>query len=285
MQKNLRCVCHDQPTMLRMVPVGALLASNAAICRLVRYVGWHWRLASAALSVKRTAAAFYMAIFILLASLTITAHAQQLAILKKIPADMLAYIGGARPDVQGMVSYNQGRFRSPEFQRGAMRYMIRSILKGDRRGVNDAWRAIDATFAEQIDIGSFAGEGGPAGGPSAAAFWLCDLDQAILVLRESPFFPEYKTRIELLIPKIRKAAQWLAQRKYQERLERDDADAPNRLLFDALAYGLSGILAGDRQLQQTGRRFVDLAMARYRPSDRVFWKKAGTIPAIRPLPR
>ena len=110
------------------------------------------------------------------------------------------------PDGEGMVGYNRGGFRSPEFQRGAMHYMVRSIVKGDRQGIDDAWRAIDVTFERQTEIGNFARDGGPVGGPSAVAFWLCELDQAILVLRESSFGPEYKERIEQLIPKIHKAA-------------------------------------------------------------------------------
>ena len=202
-------------------------------------------------------------------------QAQQLAVLQKMPAELLEYTGGARPDGEGMVGYNRGGFRSPEFQRGAMHYMIRSIVKGDRQGIDDAWRAIDAAFERQTEIGNFARDGGPMGGPSAAAFWLCELDQAILVLRESSFGPGYKERIDRLIPKIHKTAQWLAMRKYEERLKREDADAPNRLLFDALAFGLSGVLAEDRDLQQLGRRFVDLAMTRYRAADGVFLEKGG----------
>ena len=79
----------------------------------------------------------------------------------------------------------------------------------------------------------------------------------------------------MLVPKIHKAARWLAEPRYQERLRHDDAEAPNRLLFAALAYGLSGMLADDAQLKQVGRRFVDLAMARYRQSDGVFLEKGG----------
>ena len=53
-------------------------------------------------------------------------------------------------------------------------------------------------------------------------------------------------------------------------MKREDADAPNRLLFDALAYGLSGVLCGDDELKQLGRRFVDLAMTQYRAERRRF---------------
>ena len=214
-------------------------------------------------------------VILFLAIFSLSVEAQQLPILKKMPAELLDFTGGARPNAEGMVGYNRDGFRSPEFQRGAMHFMIRSIVKGDRQGIDDAWRAIDATFARQTDIGTFARDGGPVGGPSAVAFWLCELDQAILILRESSFGPEYKTRIEKLIPQIHKSALWLAQSKYQTRLEREDGDTPNRLLFDALAFGLSGMLTEDRELQQTGRRFVDLAMKLYREEDGVFLEKGG----------
>jgi len=214
-------------------------------------------------------------LILFLVLLAAAADAQQLALLKKMPADLLRFTGGARPDADGMASYNQGGFKSPEFQRGAMHYLVRAAVRGDARCVEEGWRAVDATFRQQNEQGSFSREGAPHGGPSAVAFWLAELDQAVLVLRESKLGPQYRERIEQLVPKIHKAAKWLAQPKYQRRLEREDAQAPNRLLFDALAYGLSGVLADDAELKQAGRRFVDLAIGQYRGSDGVFLEKGG----------
>ena len=201
--------------------------------------------------------------------------AQELSLLRKMPPDLLRYTGGARPDDNGWVSYNQSGFKSPEFQGGAMHYMVRAVVRRDERCVEEGWRAIDATFREQTEKGNFGLDGGPHGGPSAVAFWLADLDQALLILQESELGAKYKQRIEQLTPKILKTARWLAQPRYQERLKRDDADAPNRLLFDALAYGLSGVLTGDDELKRLGRRFADLAMTQYRESDGVFLEKGG----------
>jgi hypothetical protein len=203
------------------------------------------------------------------------APAQELALLRKIPADLLRFTGGARPDAAGMVTYNQSGFKSPEFQRGAMQYLIRAVVRRDRRGVEEAWRAIDATFREQTEEGKFGRLHAPHGGPSAAAFWLADLGEALLVLRESELEPAFRARLRLLVPKVHKAARWLAEPRYQERLRHDDAETPNRLLFAGLAYGLSGVLADDDALKEVGRRFVDLAMTRYRPSDGVFLEKGG----------
>ena len=207
--------------------------------------------------------------------LAIPASAQELSLLKKMPADLLRYTGGARPDAEGMVTYNKGGFKSPEFQGGAMQYLIRAVVRGDQRCVDEGWQAIEATFGQQTEKGNFSRDGGPHGGPSAVAFWLADLGQAVLILRESELGPKYKDRIDQLTPKIRKAARWLALPRYRERLKREDAEAPNRLLFDALAYGLSGLLTDDDQLKQVGRQFVDLAMTQYRPCDGVFLEKGG----------
>jgi hypothetical protein len=206
---------------------------------------------------------------------TASASAQELVLLQKIPQDLYRFTGGARPDANGLSSYNQKGFKSPEFQRGAMQYMIRAILRNDDRCVEEGWKAIDATFQHQEANGSFSRPGAPHGGPSALAFWLADLNQAILVLQESPFAAKYKTRIDALTPKIRAAVLWLAQPQYLDRLKREDLETPNRLLFDALAFGLSGILLDDNRLKEIGRSFVDLAIGQFRSCDGVFLEKGG----------
>ena len=203
------------------------------------------------------------------------ASAQELALLEKLPGDLLRFTGGARPDENGMVGYNRDGFKSPEFQRGAMHYMIRAVVRKDPKCIDEGWQAIDAAFRQQTENGGFSRKGTPHGGPSAVAFWLADLNQAMLILRESEFGPKYQERINQVTPKIRMAARWLAEPRYRDRLKREDADTPNRLLFDALAYGLSGILVGDAELKQIGREFLDLAMTRYRPCDGVFLEKGG----------
>jgi hypothetical protein len=206
---------------------------------------------------------------------TTSALGQQLDLLRKMPPDLLRYTGGARPDADGMAGYNRDGFKSPEFQAGAMHYLVRAVVRRDERCVAEGWNAIEATFRYQTEEGGFGRKGAPHGGPSAVAFWLAELDQAILILQQSEFGPKYKDRIERLLPKIHAAARWLAQPEYRARLKRDDAETPNRLLFDALAYGLSGVLTGDDQLKHLGRQFVDLAMAQYRESDGVFLEKGG----------
>jgi hypothetical protein len=213
--------------------------------------------------------------FLSFAGSSVCASGQQLDLLRKMPPDLLRYTGGARPNADGMAGYNRDGFKSPEFQCGAMHYLVRAVVRRDARCTAEGWSAIEATFGLQAEEGHFGSKGAPHGGPSGVAFWLAELDQAVLILRESEFGPKYQERIKRLVPKIHKAARWLAQPAQQSRLKRDDADAPNRLLFDALACGLSGILAGDDELKRLGRQFVDLAMREYRDSDGVFLEKGG----------
>jgi hypothetical protein len=239
---------------------------------LLRESGWNTGTHAKAQRRKGSTLLLVIAVFVVL---PVPALGQQLELLSKMPADLLRYTGGARPNADGMAGYNQEGFKSPEFQCGAMHYLVRAVVRRDQRCIAEGWSAIDATFRHQTEQGGFGEKGAPHGGPSAVAFWLAELDQAVLVLRESEFGPTYKERIDLLVPKIHKAARWLAQPRYQSRLKRDDADAPNRLLFDALAYGLSGVLANDDELKQLGRRFVDLAMTHYRENDGVFLEKGG----------
>ena len=202
-----------------------------------------------------------------------------------MPADLLRYTGGARPDAEGLVGYNRGGFKSPEFQCPAMRSMLRAAVREDRPGIDDGWRAIDTAFRQQSDDGGFSRQVRAHGGPSAAAIWLAEADQAVLVLREGPLEAKYRERIAALVPKIAKAARWLAMPRHQKRLKSDDGDAPNRLLFDALAYGLSGVLTGDGRLKLAGRTFVELAMAQYRPAEGVFLEKAAPTRATKPWSR
>ncbi len=146
-------------------------------------------------------------------------------------------------------------------------------LAGDRRHLRatNRWGQLQPAGARTADP-----RPSPSGWPtSTKPCWFS---------RESELGPAYRQQIEQVTPKILKAARWLAEPRYQERLERDDAHAPNRLLFDALAYGLSGLLGGDTPLKQVGCRFVDLAMAQYCPNNGVFLEKGAPTQATRPWP-
>jgi len=59
---------------------------------------------------------------------------------------------------------------------------------------------------------------------------------------------------------IETSMNWLATQEAQDELKRGDAGAPNRLLFDALAYKLNGIYLGRSDLESIGEDFLNLAL-------------------------
>jgi hypothetical protein len=133
----------------------------------------------------------------------------------------------------------------------------------------DAWRAVDRTFAQQQSNGGFGytNRSGTPGAPkddySDAAFWLAQFDQAALVVRASPLAADFGARVDALLPKVRAAGAFVVAGK--ETLAARDAPAPNRLFIDALACSLTGLLTGDRDLVATGAWFVDLALRKQAP--------------------
>ncbi len=200
-----------------------------------------------------------------------SASSRHLDVLGAIPCDALRMASGSPPDEEGLVGHNRGGYRSPTFQRGAARLLILGVVCGNRQYIDDAFRAIDVVFEHQGKPGHFGGDKSPSG----VAFWLCELNQALLVLNESTFGAAYQTRVQELVPKIHLAATWLAMPVNQDQLKKVDRRAPNRLFFDALAYGTSSLLCDDATLVHLGRSFVDSALLLYRDEDGVFLENGG----------
>lgn len=189
------------------------------------------------------------------------------ALLMKMPRDLLDAAGGSYPDAEGLVGHNRGGFKASAFQRGATLKLAVVAAHGDAARAADCWRAIDVTFARQREEGHF---GDP---PSSVAFWLCELCRSLLVVQQSPLAGEYREKIAALLPKIQRAARWLATQ--QETLNREDGHTPNRLFFNACAFGFAGMLLDDQELVGTGREFLARGMKLYRDEDGVFLERGG----------
>ena len=123
--------------------------------------------------------------------------AQQLALLRKMPADLLRYTGGAQAGRRRHGRLQPGRVQEP---RVPMRGDALSGPGRRARRSSGAWTRAGGRSTPRSAIrpksGNFGRKGQPHGGPSAVAFWLAELDQAVLVLRESELGPKYKERIE-----------------------------------------------------------------------------------------
>lgn len=189
------------------------------------------------------------------------------ALIKRMPPELLDRAGGAYPDKNGMVGHNRDGFKAAAFQRGATLKLAIHAAQGDREKANDCWRAVDAAFQHQKPEGHF---GDP---PTSVAFWLCELNRALLVVSQSPLAKEFKDRIEQLKPKVRLAADWLMTQ--EARLMKEDAQAPNRLFFDAEALLFSSKVIGDAKYLKPGQRFLEAGMKLYRAEDGVFLEHGG----------
>jgi hypothetical protein len=187
---------------------------------------------------------------------------QELSILEEIPEEILKKIViPVVPDEKGMVGHNRESWVHASFQRGAMMYLILAAIQGDTGRVEDAWRAIDAAFERQNEAGNF--ETGVYGGKkptrnddlSGTSFWMAQLCHALLILQLSELSDNFSARVEQILPRIRKTVQWLYNNA--EELYEYDANAPNRLFFDAMAFGFAGILLEDEKYMDMGRWFAE----------------------------
>jgi hypothetical protein len=207
------------------------------------------------------------ALFSSLLPFAVAAEANHAELLNKIPAEFVAYVGGAVPDPSGFVGHNRGGFKASAFQRGATLTLALAAARGDSQRAKDCWRAVDVAFAHQTAAGDF---GDP---PTSVAFWLCELCRTLLVVRESPLAVNYQENIDAVLPKIRKASDWLAGQ--QAELIKADGDTPNRLLFSAEAFAFSGLLLKDDKFVAIGKDFLSRSMKLYREEDGVFLEHGG----------
>jgi hypothetical protein len=195
------------------------------------------------------------------------AQANHAELLKKVPEEFITRVGGALPDQNGLVGHNRNGFTASAFQRGATLTLAIAAARGDRKRAEDCWRAVDATFAQQKKEGNFDDS------PTSVAFWLCELCRSLLVVHQSPLARDYHDRIADLLPKIRKAADWLAEQ--QAALIKADGDTPNRLFFSAEAFGFAGILLKDEKFIAVGKDFLTRGMKLFRDEDGVFLEHGG----------
>jgi hypothetical protein len=110
---------------------------------------------------------------------------------------------------------------------------------------------------------------------SAAAFFLGDACMGLRAAASAPSSLGLGARAAAQVETAKRAIGWLRDPTQVALLTKGDADAPNRLLFDARAYLACGVLTGDPAATATAGTFLTLAEATQR-SDGVFVKKGGS---------
>jgi len=176
----------------------------------------------------------------------------------------------------GAIGRNQKGFSDIASQRGATGVILRGIADRDTAMIDKGIAAIEYGFQFQEPAGNFKNAHGLTSlqAISADAFFLQAVGHAALVVQASEYAGQFSSRFVILKPKIDKALNWLASDKGRSELKRQDRNAPNRLVFDALAYTLNGIFLARNDLQGFGDDFITLALARQR-ADGVFLEGGG----------
>lgn len=203
--------------------------------------------------------------------------------LQKFPAGRLSLlVSGGKPDKNGNTGGNrsEGHWIGAAMQRGGCWYLIGAVVAGDAARADDAWRAVETTFAHQLADGSFemdlkTAEGaGDARSTSVQSsfFFLQELAHAILVIRQSPMEPRFHDRIAALEPKLRRACAFITAG--YDTIIASSTRAVNRIVIAAKAFGLCGLVLHDDALVATARKLVAYALT-LRDPDGVFIEKGG----------
>ncbi len=182
------------------------------------------------------------------------------------------------PDSSGAMGRNKNGYFHVRFQMGISAQTDLAVYNDDIQALEYAIKSIEYAFQYQLPQGDFLLvvptelEGqvpGKADLASGVAFFLSSLGLALNDFDQSLWYHSaaliaYKYRIEALRPNIENAAMWLLTQR--STLENADANAPNRLFFDALAFYSLGKWLGNDELKSAGLSFAGLAMAKKHPN-------------------
>jgi hypothetical protein len=215
-------------------------------------------------------------------NVTAATFASEYDLLRQFPTNALAAWRGGEPDAQGFVGAHQrnGTWYEAGMQRSGCWLLIGAVAAGDEQRADAAWKAIDATFARQLDDGGFLSNQKPGDSHSpthaerveTAFFFLQELGHAVLVVQASPLAGHFQNRIAALQPRMRRACAFI-QSGYDGIIAKSGHTA-NRLLIAAKAFGLCGVILKDEALKASSRKLVAAALQR-RDADGVFIERGG----------
>lgn len=198
----------------------------------------------------------------------------QVALLQRLDPTVLQRLAQANtPDATGALGRNVAGYFHVRFQLGLSAQTDFAVAANNVSPAEMAIRALEYSYSYQTAAGDFQfiQPSNLPGTPTAAdlasgvAFFLSSVGAATTSLTESSWFAgsgstaALRTRLQALRGGIRASLNYL---KLQASvLQQADALAPNRLLYDAIAYYALGNFLADAEAQSIGLRFVQLALA------------------------
>lgn len=192
---------------------------------------------------------------------------------------------GLAKDKSGLIGRNHswGRLYSPRFQLGSGKALRFTLHQRDFTKIELAYLALDTGLKNITPNGllpshlpSSISKGKklkPGDVASAASFYLGDACMGMLALQHSQQGTKVisQKKRNNTISKLVRASGWLLDQ--EKILLQYDKNAPNRLLFDALAFYACGKLGKQNKLKEKSKLFVQKALALQSPKG--FFREGG----------
>ena len=177
------------------------------------------------------------------------------------------------PTSEGALGRNKEGYFHVRFQMDIVSLAAFAIKYQNQQALEKLVLAMEYSFRYQLTPGDFelvvppslqsmppATEGDKCSG---VAFFASALGSSLMMLKQSEWYNNLpsnslKDRLNLLTEKFSKTLHYLIANKLL--LQSYDRDAPNRLLFDALAFYSLGTYLGDASAIQTGVDFIERAL-------------------------
>lgn len=204
----------------------------------------------------------------------ISANTTFLALISSLPNDVVEGLT-KKPDANGALGRNLAGYFHVRFQLNIGFLASYAVKFNSDDALANFVLATEYSFNKQKPAGDFElvipaylqylGEPAAADLASGTSFFLSAVGSSLVLLDQSTWFTNrpndnIKTRLASLTPKFQLALNFL--KTQQETLKKYDNDAPNRLLFDALAFYGMGIYLNDSEAKTIGLQFIQLALSK-----------------------
>jgi hypothetical protein len=208
----------------------------------------------------------------------------------QFPREIMAQLAEANaPDASGAIGRNKIGYFHVRFQRG-MHHVADYALATKQVDIIDRFlTAVEYSLQRQLPSGDFElvipdelrdqSKPGIADRASGIAFFASSLGLGLYALETNDWFqtsPDCerpRSRLSTIKPRLRSTLSFLIE--HETYLEAADQKAPNRLLFDAIAYITLGRLLNDNAAARIGSTFADRALEQIDPQDGYFVEGSG----------
>jgi hypothetical protein len=184
-----------------------------------------------------------------------------------------------QPDASGALGRNREGYFHVRFQLDIGFLAAYAVKFNSDQALEGFVRAAVYSFDRQKPAGDFElvipadlqSLGTPSAGDlaSGTSFFLSALGSSLVLLQQSPWYQarpadNLTAQLQALAPQVQGALAYL--KTQQTLLKQFDADAPNRLLFDAVAFYSLGLYLNDAEAKAIGTDFIQAALRQQAPA-------------------